>query len=64
MFLEVTERTANHAFGYWYLFIVNEKLGNIDEADKARIRAEELINNEPKWAYWAKEFRIMDKVLL
>ena len=64
LFLEVTERTANHAFGYWYLFIANEKLGNIDEADKARIRAEELINNEPKWAYWAKECRIMDKVLV
>ncbi len=64
LFLEVTERTANHAFGYWYLFIANKKLGNIDEADKARIRAEELINNELKWANWAKEFRIIDEVLV
>ena len=62
LFLEVTERTADHAFGYWYLSIANERLGFPDEAKKAKLKAKNIIENSEKWSDWQKEFKLYETV--
>ena len=58
-FLEVTERTNDHAFGYWFLAIANEKLGFTEEAIVAKNKACSLFSRDKKWSDYASRYNLL-----
>ena len=56
---EVTERTIDHAFGYWYLSICNSHLGRDVEAETAKNKATHLFATNKKWNNYARGFNLL-----
>jgi anaerobic magnesium-protoporphyrin IX monomethyl ester cyclase len=59
IFLEVTERTNEHAFGYWFLSVANKELGFSKEAVNAKNKAFSIIDNSEKWSHYAKHYNLI-----
>lgn len=59
LFMEVTERANNHAVAHYFLGLVEEKLGNLEESRKNIDIAKNIIDTDAHWKAIAVKYKIL-----